>query len=113
MADRFHQTCFQIEAADNVCTALSDLEPGWVKVTGGPAYPAIAIAAPIKNGHKLANRPIGAGEAIIKYGIAIGEATRLIGAGEWVHLHNCRSRYDARSSTLDPETGAPTDTRYK
>ncbi len=111
--DRFTQGCFQIEAMDNVCTALFDLEPGPVKVIGSPGTPVLQIAAPIKKGHKLANRPIDPGEAIVKYGIAIGEATRSIGAGEWVHLHNCRSRYDARSSTLDPETGAPTDTRYK
>jgi hypothetical protein len=40
-------------------------------------------------------------------------ATVAIGAGQWVHLHNCRSRYDARSSRLDQNSGIPTETRYE
>jgi hypothetical protein len=42
---------------------------------------------------------------VIKYGVTIGLATRDIDAGEWVHLHNCRSLLDEGSSTLDLHTG--------
>jgi hypothetical protein len=43
----------------------------------------------------------------------IGSASRDIAPGEWVHLHNCVSRFDERSKTLDVQTGAVTDTIYE
>ncbi len=111
MAGQFGQACFQIERADNVCTALADLAPGAIKVNGNAAVPSLTIAQAIKSGHKLANRAIAPGEPILKYGVVIGKALRPIVAGEWVHLHNCRSLYDERSGSLDLNTGAPTDTK--
>jgi len=39
----------------------------------------------------------------------IGEATKPIRVGDWVHLHNMKSRFDERSNTLDASTGAPTE----
>jgi hypothetical protein len=48
----------------------------------------------------------------VKYGVTIGVATEPIGAGTWVHTHNCRSELDERSHTLDRHTGAPTDIKY-
>jgi altronate dehydratase small subunit len=112
MIERFRQTCFQIEAMDNVCTALADLTPGKVKVNGSATLDALEIGEPILSGHKIANRDIRPDEPIIKYGVTIGKATRLIHRGEWVHLHNCKSMYDERSAHLDPTTGAPSDTHY-
>ena len=56
---------------------------------------------------------IPAGAAIIKFGVVIGLAIADIRAGQWIHLHNCRSQVDERSGTLDNETGAPTDTTYQ
>ena len=53
------------------------------------------------------------GEPVIKFGAPIGMATRDLRAGEWVHLHNCASRFDERSRTLDRDSGAATDTRYE
>jgi SAF domain len=44
-------------------------------------------------GHKLARRPIAAGEKVSKYGAPIGTATRDIAAGEHVHVHNVSSDY--------------------
>jgi hypothetical protein len=49
----------------------------------------------------------------VKYGVEIGEATTAIVPGDWVHLHNCGSKLDARSNTLDLHTGAPKDTLYE
>ena len=40
------------------------------------------------DGHKYARRAIAAGEAVVKYGMPIGHATRDIAAGEHVHVHN-------------------------
>jgi (2R)-sulfolactate sulfo-lyase subunit alpha len=41
-------------------------------------------------GHKIALRDLPQGEQVIKYGIAIGRATRDIHAGEHVHVHNVK-----------------------
>jgi (2R)-sulfolactate sulfo-lyase subunit alpha len=43
-------------------------------------------------GHKLAIRPIAAGDTIIKYGVDIGRAVAAIGAGEHVHVHNVKTK---------------------
>ena len=40
------------------------------------------------DGHKYARRAIAAGEAVVKYGMPIGHATRDIAPGEHVHVHN-------------------------
>ncbi|MCC7496218.1 MAG: UxaA family hydrolase [Bryobacterales bacterium] len=104
--------CFQIHADDNAATLLEDCDGGGVEVIGGsPA--GVTLVEPIRLGHKVALCDIKPGAAIIKFGIPIGVATQPIRAGEWIHLHNCRSRVDERSSTLDVETGAPTDVVYE
>lgn len=42
-------------------------------------------------GHKIAIRPIAAGQPVLKYGYPIGTATCAIAPGDHVHLHNLRS----------------------
>jgi len=50
---------------------------------------AVVVArAAIPTGHKIALRPIAAGELILKYGQTIGRATEAIAPGEHVHIHN-------------------------
>lgn len=107
------QAVFQIEKADNVATALEPLVPGVAAVHGDPAQPGVLVAQEIPAGHKLALRDLAPGEKIIKYGVVIGCATKEIKTGQWVHLHNMKSLYDVRSSSLDVVTGAPTDTHYE
>jgi hypothetical protein len=51
-------------------------------------------------------------EPIVKFGVTIGLANAAIPAGAWVHLHNCSSQVDERSSHLDVKTGAALDTVY-
>jgi (2R)-sulfolactate sulfo-lyase subunit alpha len=43
-------------------------------------------------GHKLAIKPIRAGETIVKYGVDIGKAVADIGAGEHLHVHNVKTK---------------------
>jgi hypothetical protein len=75
---------------DNVAVARRDLLVGEVIQTQvGP----VAIGSAIPRGHKIAHRPIGLGDKIIKYGAPIGSATRAIALGEHVHVHNVRSDY--------------------
>jgi altronate dehydratase small subunit len=104
--------CFQIADADNVATLLADAKAGLVPIHGKAGLGEIQLIEPIKMGHKVALRAIADGAAVVKYGVTIGVATRPIAAGEWVHLHNCRSLCDAVSSSLDHETGARNDTQY-
>jgi hypothetical protein len=105
--------CFQIHATDNVATLLQDTDAGLeVQVRGESAPFFIRAIDAIKAGHKIALRPLTVGTPIVKYGFAIGEATQPIARGEWIHLHNCRSLYDTRSSDLDVNTGSRKETRY-
>ncbi len=75
---------------DNVATAIVPLKKGEKVVVGGRE---IILLEDIPQGHKFAIRDINAGDFIIKYGEIIGIATRNIKAGEYVHIHNLRSRY--------------------
>jgi hypothetical protein len=104
--------CFQVNAADNVATALDDLSPGPIDVLGISAGHSVLAIEFIALGHKIALRDIAAAEPIVKFGVPIGLATTPIPAGGWVHLHNCRSQVDERSSHLDVKTGAALDTVY-
>lgn len=99
---------FRIHPHDNVATLLGDGE-GSVTLVGGDA---VALNGPVAMGHKVALADIAAGEAVVKFGIAIGTASVAIRAGDWVHLHNCTSRFDERSGGFDVVTGAAKDMAY-
>jgi altronate dehydratase small subunit len=105
--------CFMIDAADNVATMLAATEGGLIGVRNSADIGTIEACEAIDLGHKIALADIATGEAVIKFGVAIGHASRPIRRGAWVHLHNCTSGFDARSGTLDPHSGATTDTRYE
>ena len=105
--------CFVIRRDDNVATLLEDAPAGPLRVIGEATESEIIAPEPIRSGHKVALGDIPPGKAVIKYGVAIGRASQPISRGTWVHLHNCRSTFDERSHTLDPHTGATTDTRYE
>lgn len=72
-----------VDPRDNV-TTVWDQATGLAQLQGG-----MKIAPGIPFGHKVALRPIARGEPVIKYGVAIGRATRDIASGEHVHIHNC------------------------
>ncbi len=73
----------RVDPRDNVTTVLDRRTEETALAGGGEAAPGVPF------GHKVALRPIAAGEPVVKYGIAIGRATRDIAAGEHVHVHNC------------------------
>lgn len=70
---------------DNICVAARRLEPGSVITVAGRK---VTLREPIKLGHKIAIAPIPAGKFVRKYGQIIGQATKGIEPGEWVHSHN-------------------------
>ncbi|HEX3628745.1 MAG TPA: UxaA family hydrolase [Verrucomicrobiae bacterium] len=100
---------FQIQANDNVATLLDDANAGEIEVTGA-SRDKIHSLEKISRGHKIALREIALNEAVMKFGVRIGHATKTINRGAWVHLHNLASDLDERSGTLDLHSGAPTDT---
>ena len=107
------QRAIRINAADNVATLLDDVEAGTVTIHG-PQHPSLVDALePIARGHKIALEELAFGVPVVKFGVPIGLTTAPIQRGQWVHLHNCRSRVDERSSTLDVKTGATRDTPYE
>ncbi len=107
--------CFQVHPSDSVATLLDDVPtaPATVGVLSSRGQSEVTATEPIVQAHKIALRDIRAGEPIVKFGVAIGAAISDIRAGQWVHLHNCKSNFDQRSQTLDVHTGATTDTKYE
>ena len=78
----------QIHPNDNVAVALTDIAAGEAVVIGDVT---VTAAEPIVRGHKMALRPIAAGEKIVKYGYPIGHATVDIAPGQWVHVKNVKT----------------------
>jgi altronate hydrolase len=72
----------RLHEADNVVVSTRIIEKGETTPAG------IVAGAKIMRGHKMAERPIGEGEAIYKFGQIIGFAKTAIAAGDWVHEHN-------------------------
>jgi altronate dehydratase len=81
-------TAIVITAADNVATALEPLDAGRTLRLGDTT---LTVAEAIPRGHKVALRAIRAGEAVVKYGSPIGNASADIEPGAHVHTHNVAS----------------------
>ncbi|MGK6318984.1 UxaA family hydrolase [Sphingomonas sp. DT-204] len=103
-------TIHRVDARDHVATALRDLHPG--DRVAGPDGP-IEVRDEIPTGHKIAIRPIGGGEEVLKFGWPIGRATSAIASGEHVHVHNVMTlldgveTYEFRPTVEDGATVAP------
>jgi altronate hydrolase len=80
----------RLDPADNVIIAIDDISAG--------SEPAGGVSARqrVPKGHKMAVVLIEEGAPIRKFGQIIGFASRPIGAGEWVHEHNCAIKEFAR-----------------
>ena len=91
-----------ISERDNVATALQPLTPGQRLDLGEST---LIVEEPIAPGHKIALTAIAAGEPVIKYGSAIGTASKDIAAGTHVHTHNVAS--SRGRGDLDVQTGGP------
>ena len=89
-----------LNPADNVATSLAELAAGTtieIEIDGRATRLILRDAVPFA--HKIALRRMAAGDDVIKYGEVIGKASRVIAAGDWVHVHNvdsARARGDIR-----------------
>lgn len=89
--------------ADDVATALRDLAEGSIaRVRQGDGEIAVRLADPIPLCHKLALRPLSAGDTVPKYGEVIGAMTAAIPAGGHVHVHNLTSLRARRQRSDSP-----------
>ncbi|MDR0378049.1 MAG: altronate dehydratase family protein [Spirochaetaceae bacterium] len=100
----------RIHEADTVAVAVHPLKKGGRIEAGGVVIQEILEDIP--PGHKIALKPLAAGERVIKYGCPIGAASQAIPAGAWVHTHNLRTllsetpRYHYRPFKKDFSDGA-------
>jgi (2R)-sulfolactate sulfo-lyase subunit alpha len=83
------------DAADDVGVAVVDIEPG-TKCAGrilSTDQPVAAVAnEAIPLGHKIALRDFAVGDSVTKYDVVIGQVVQPIKAGEWVHVHNLKTK---------------------
>jgi altronate hydrolase len=79
----------RIHPADGVAVAIRPLAAGDEVVIDGQR---IVAREEVAAGHKLALRPHGPGQQVIKYGFPIGTTTGAIETGDWVHSHNLTTR---------------------
>ncbi len=100
---------------DNVVIAVD-------AVRQGDTAHAVTARARIPKGHKMAIRPVGEGEPIVKFGQIIGFGTSYIAPGDWVHEHNVglhdftrdyRFAEEARDDDLLPERERATFEGYR
>jgi len=85
--------CIVLHPSDNTATALADLQKGeTLYLHLGEESRAITLREPIPFAHKFAILAIPEGGAVRKYGQPIGEATRDIQVGDYVHVHNVVSK---------------------
>jgi len=89
---------------DNICVATQNLEAGAVIPVGDAA---VELRVPIRLGHKVAVRPIAAGQPVRKYGQIIGASTAKIEPGEHVHTHNLGLGEFARDYATASEVPPP------
>jgi altronate dehydratase len=99
----------RLHADDNVDIALADLLAGAESL-------GVTAAERIARGHKMANRPIAAGEHVRRYGQIIGAATADIATGAHVHVHNIAMSDHAQDyafgADLKPLPPAPTERTF-
>ncbi|MGQ9679841.1 MAG: UxaA family hydrolase [Candidatus Bathyarchaeia archaeon] len=84
----------QIDEKDNVATATSDIPVGGeveVIPPNGMVIIRIKSLDPISFSHKIALQNLKKGDRVVKYGEAIGIASKDIRIGEWVHINNLES----------------------
>jgi len=69
---------FRIHSADTVATMLADTAEGEVEVFGGDGRAFVRATEPVQLGHKIATAGMAPGDAVVKYGVTIGLASREI-----------------------------------
>lgn len=93
-----------LRPADNIAVASKPIPPGAELAFAGRT---VATAAGVKMGHKFAVEPIPAGTPIRKFGQIIGFASKDVGVGEHVHVHNVTAGTFERDYAYGADLPAP------
>jgi altronate hydrolase len=80
-----HNSVILLHPEDSVAIARKNIDTGRDFEVNGVA---VRTLAPIPAGHKVAIRPVRAGDPVYRYGNVIGFASAAIQPGEHVHVHN-------------------------
>jgi (2R)-sulfolactate sulfo-lyase subunit alpha len=83
------------DAADDVGVAVVDIESGTkcagkILSSNQPVEAKANEAIPL--GHKIALRDFAIGDSVTKYDVVIGQVVKPIKAGQWVHVHNLKTK---------------------
>lgn len=86
---------------DNVAVILSSARAGDViQLDCHGKFEALTCVTDIPTFHKIATANINQGDVVIRRGTPIGIATKIIGQGELVHVHNITSQRAQKSAVL-------------
>ena len=90
--------CIVLHPTDNVATLIDTARAGEDCTLQGERQGRIRVLQDVAFGHKVCIADTPAGATVLKYGQAIGKATRGIRVGEHVHVHNVESGRRSRLS---------------
>jgi altronate hydrolase len=99
---------YRVSTEDDVAVALRDLAAQETIAVGDRS---VLVTAAIPRGHKLAIRPVSAGQVVRKYGWPIGRATADIAVGSHVHSHNLETLLSGTDEYEYGGSSAPTATK--
>lgn len=83
------------DATDDVGVAVVDIESGTHcigQILSNNQPVETKSNEPIPLGHKIALRDFAVGDSVTKYNVVIGEVVQPIKAGQWVHVHNLKTK---------------------
>jgi len=100
---------YRVSTEDDVAVALRDLAAQEAIAVGDRS---VLVTAAIPRGHKLAIRPVSAGQVVRKYGWPIGKATADIAVGSHVHSHNLETLLSGTDRYEYGGSSAPTAKKH-
>jgi altronate hydrolase len=92
-----------LHSGDSVAIARVAIPAGQTLDINGQTVTSLAL---IPAGHKIAIRPVAAGDPVYRYGNVIGFATAAISRGEHIHVHNLGYQ-ERNANEIHPEAIAP------
>lgn len=95
----------RLHPEDNIAVAARRIPAGTPVALDGLGE--LATREPIDLGHKVALRPLAAGQPVRKFGQTIGFASTPIQPGDWVHVHNVSAGDLKLDYAFCSETPAP------
>jgi (2R)-sulfolactate sulfo-lyase subunit alpha len=79
---------------DHVGVAVQDVEPGQALIVFMDSERAdqLEVLERVPLGHKVALSDLEEGADVIEYAVPVGRTRQPVRRGQWVHVHNLRSR---------------------